>query len=711
MERDAEGESEALRRRADALRDAGSWLEAAAAYADFLRLNPQDAGMREQQAHCLKEAGRLQEALALYRQVAAAWPEAAGPARQIGQVALLLDQPALALEAFSRAVAADPADPGGWESWRALYTARAPRGAPAGGMLLELSDLSNWIRGGKRAPSGMQRVQLDLVRGALRQRPAPSLCAMPMAGGGWRELPAALFHRLDHLMASGSDAEAPEWRQAAELLERLLTTRPPLAFAPGAVLITLGGTWGMPHYLSCLRQARARDGLRHVAMLYDCVPLVVPEHCREGVVHGYARWFANLALHADAVLTISRATRDDLRRLHAALLPELPVPPAAVIRLDGQPQILVGHPAQPPQHPLLRAGAQPFVPFVSTIEGRKNHLMVFQVWLRLLRRLGPARTPLLLCIGRPGWRSEAALALLEQLPELRAKVRLLDGIPDTLLAEFYRRSLFTLYNSHHEGWGLPVTESLAAGKVVLTPRHSSLIEAGQGGALFFPPDDAPALLEQLERLITDPGYRAAAEAAITAVPRSWEAIAVQAMAEARRLLAPERPLPVLSLANGRLHELRRIDAMKPELAMAVAETVREGEGWHPLGDGPAWTRPGAAMLSLPLGQAQQGPLWLALELRAGPAPQRLEVRALREGAPPVGPWVLDLAAGEAASLRLAIPEGGAQLRVELLTQEAAELDGEAVGVGVVGFALGREAVLAERLELLERRLLQLAVAV
>ncbi|MFC7607559.1 glycosyltransferase family protein [Teichococcus aestuarii] len=97
--------------------------------------------------------------------------------------------------------------------------------------------------------------------------------------------------------------------------------------------------------------------------------------------------------------------------------------------------------------------------FVSTIEGRKNHLMVFGARLTLLRRLGPGAVPLLVCVGRPGWRAEAALALLDSVPELRARVRLLHDVPDPLLAALYRKCLFTLYNSHHEGWGLPVTES------------------------------------------------------------------------------------------------------------------------------------------------------------------------------------------------------------------------------------------------------------
>ncbi|MFC7553163.1 hypothetical protein ACFQU7_14340 [Pseudoroseomonas wenyumeiae] len=190
---------------------------------------------------------------------------------------------------------------------------------------------------GRRAPSGMQRVQLEIASAALAGPHPPVLCAMPAASGGWRRWPAALFHRIDHLMRLSADAVDPPWRDAAALLADVLEEAP-LFFAPGAVLCSLGGSWAQPDHLSCLRRARAATGLRHVPLLHDCAPLVVPEHCSASVVRGYARWFSNLALHADGVLAISHATREDFARLHAALLPDLPPPPQAVLRLDATPR-------------------------------------------------------------------------------------------------------------------------------------------------------------------------------------------------------------------------------------------------------------------------------------------------------------------------------------------------------------------------------------
>ncbi|MDJ0389790.1 tetratricopeptide repeat-containing glycosyltransferase family protein [Roseomonas sp. E05] len=704
MDEDAERQAEALRRQADSLRDRGAWPAAAAAYAAFLRLRPDDAGMQVQQAHCLKEAGQVAQALALYRSAARLRPEDADIPLQIGHAEKLRGEREAAREAYAQALALDPAAQAPWVEWLALVAHEPRRAAsPAGGIVLDLTDLANWIHHGHRVPSGIQRVQLGVALAALAGPQPPRLCAMPPEADGWRDLPPALLHRLAHLMASGTETDAPAWQEAAGLLGTLLGQAPPLRFAPGAVLVALGGTWGMPGFLATLREARARDGLRHVPLLHDCVPLLLPEQCQESTVQGYARWFANLALHAEGVLTVSRSTRDDMRRLHAAMLPELPVPPAAVVRMDAAPRPLP--PGRASEHPLLRSRT-PFVLFVSTIEGRKDHRLVFSAWLALLRRLGARQVPLLVCVGQPGWRAEAALALLEQAPELRGKVHMLEDVADPLLAALYGRSLFTLYNSLHEGWGLPVTESLAHGRAVLAPGHSALLESGQGAAVFFAAGNEPDLVEKLTQLITDPAFRAEAEARAAAVRlRSWGAVAAQLLAEAERLALPAADGPPrLPLAAGCLHPLRRLAASRPSLAMAVAETVREGEGWYPLEDWGCWTRPGTAFLTLPLGTGHGGALRLELELEGAEVEQPVELQALRNGVPAGPPLSVIVPPRRRFPAGVDVPPGGEALQVEILCREPGQdAAGRPVGIGVRAFGFTRLEEPAERLALLEAR--------
>ena len=48
---------------------------------------------------------------------------------------------------------------------------------------------------------------------------------------------------------------------------------------------------------------------------------------------------------------------------------------------------------------------RPYVLFVATVESRKNHLMVFNAWLALIRRHGAEAVPDLVCVGKRGWKA------------------------------------------------------------------------------------------------------------------------------------------------------------------------------------------------------------------------------------------------------------------------------------------------------------------
>jgi glycosyltransferase involved in cell wall biosynthesis len=694
-----------LRQQADALRHARDWPAAAAAYAAVLQRTPEDPAALLHRARCLQAAGQAAPALALFREIAALRPRDAGAQRRLAEAAAGFGRHAEAEAALAAAVALEPGHDATWAEWLAALPRAAPPPA-AIGVVLDLSDLATWIRRGRRAPSGIQRVQLELAHAALRGHAPPVLCAMPEAGGGWRRWPAALFQRIDHLMRLDADPVDPAWRDVAALLDDTLQEAP-MSFAPGAVLCSLGGSWSQPDHLACLRAARAATGLRHVPLLHDCAPLAVPEHCAPATVTAYARWFANLALHADAVLTSSHATRDELRRLHATLLPALPLPGHAVLSLDATPR---PPPREAPPAALPRAlrGGRPFVLFVATIEARKNHLMVFQAWLALLRQLGPAAVPDLVCVGRPGWLAGPALELLENAAPLRGRVHLLHGVADRLLALLYRGCLFTLYNSHYEGWGLPVTESLAAGRPVLTPAHSALLEAGEHGATFFEGGSEPDLVAKLAMMITDAAFRAGAEAGIAAAPprRDWAAVAAQLLEQAARLAAAAPPRPPLPLAPGTVAPFRRIDHPRPLPAMAVAEAARSGLHWHPLDPDAAWTRPGPARLRLPLPAALHGPLRLELTLGAPPRDQVVGLR-LQRGAPPGDDAPVTevvLPAGATQLVGLDVPAGPGAVELVLESATTASLpDGRRVGLALLAISVARVESMEDRLAVREAR--------
>ncbi|WP_140882517.1 glycosyltransferase [Muricoccus nepalensis] len=719
----AADEADALRARADAARDGRRWAEAAEGYAAFLRLRPDDRGILVQQGHCVKEAGDPAAALALYRRAEAMEPRDADIHLQIGHALKVLGRRGAAAEAYGRALVLDPGGTqGGADAWAEWLAARDALPAPrATGMLLDLSDLVAWWMG-RRAPSGIQRVQAEIA--AVSEA---GFCAMHPEEGFWRALPAPLFHRLHHLSRSGADAEAPEWREAVGVLEAWRRRGGLLRPVAGATIVTLGSAWWLPRYAPALRAARAA-GARHVPVLHDCGPLVLPDVTPRETRAEFARWFSALPALADGVVAVSQATAAEYRRLMARHLPGWPVPPVIVVTPDGRteedageappapaaaPRGIArllglarrGRPAPPPPAvPGLPAG--PYVLMVSSFEPRKGHLLALEAWRLLLARRGAAGTPRLVLAGRRAPGDGPVLEALAADPALAAHVTVLHDADDAALGRLYRGCLFTLYPSRHEGWGLPVSESLLRGRVALVSEIPALMESGRAGAVFVTPGSAGDLATAAEGLVADPARLAALEARIPPGGglRPWAEVAEALRAAVRRLeareeagearqppaLPPCRPVP---LGHGGLAE--------PGPGLAFAAALPVGGGWHATEDWGVWTMPGRAALRL--AAPSGGPARVALALRPAPgATGALRVTLAREGVVPVA---LECPAG-AEEVSLEIEAGGPVLELAVEAPGTALPDGgPKVGAGLAAVAVMRAGAPEDRIAYLEARML------
>jgi glycosyltransferase involved in cell wall biosynthesis len=548
---------------------------------------------------------------------------------------------------------------------------------------------------------------------------AAAAVAFDAAARAWREIPRDVFLALWRLSRSGGDAAAPEWQDALAALRRALSAGPDFAFATGASLVNLGTSWWIKDYFLHVRHAARLSGLRYMPMIHDCIPLTTPEHCPPALVEEFAQWFSSMAATAGQAIANSEWSAADARRITAEMLDGADLP-VTVVRLDADLRRELGGMAAEawPPRPDLPQPGEPFVLCVGTIESRKNHLMLFHAWLALIRRHGAARVPRLVCIGKPGWLAEAATTLWRNSPALQEKVSIAHGVADAALAALYRAAMFTVANSHYEGWGLPVTESLSFGRVPLVARNTALTEAGGDAAVYFEPGNAPDLVAKLETLVFDAEERARREAAIpeAARLRSWAEIADQVMREAARPAAPVAP-PRLALATGTTYPLRLIGGGGASRAKAVAELVRDGLNWHPLEPWGVWTRPGLARLRLALPEAATaGPLRLYLGCVAPAQEARIGLRAYGAGAPP--PAFLRLEAEPAARFTcvLDVAAPGGEVVVEIDGGAGAGIgvrkkpDTRRVGLGLTSFMVCRPDDLAARLDFLERHAFRVLAA-
>jgi glycosyltransferase involved in cell wall biosynthesis len=340
-----------------------------------------------------------------------------------------------------------------------------------------------------RLPPGVRQRLLDAARlqwqAILAFSDLVGFCIAGVIGRG---------SRIARLMAGRSPRSAQAWSEPTAEFADLAQ--------PGDFVVALGAPWSCPDYAGLIGNARARYGIRFAVLIFDIIPIRRPEWFDSGLARVFRAWFTSVLPAADIVFAISRSTAGDIERFaanHAITLraPVQTVPIGTGFGAWSTRQAAAAAPA-------LMPSPGSYVLFVSTIEARKNHLLLFRVWRRMLEDMPPAMVPTLVFAGRVGWLVDDLLKQLENTDYLDRKIRLIQNASDLELAELYSGCLFTVFPSHYEGWGLPVTESLAFGKPCLVARSSSLPEAGGRLARYFDPESVSDAYEVIRGVIEDP---------------------------------------------------------------------------------------------------------------------------------------------------------------------------------------------------------------
>ena len=144
--------------------------------------------------------------------------------------------------------------------------------------------------------------------------------------------------------------------------------------------------------------------------------------------------------------------------------------------------------------------APPYFVSVGTIEPRKNHALLIDVWRALALRLG-ARAPRLVLVGQQGPLSGDILAPLDNDRTLGALIDWRKDCRDAELAHLIHGAAGVLCPSRAEGYGLPVIEGLEMDKTVLASDIAIFEEIAQGQAQLLGPDDVQAWVHAIAGLI------------------------------------------------------------------------------------------------------------------------------------------------------------------------------------------------------------------
>ena len=219
-------------------------------------------------------------------------------------------------------------------------------------------------------------------------------------------------------------------------------------------------------------------GVRPVYLVHDLIPITHPEYCRAGERERHERRMTTVLTTAAGVIGNSQATVDSLAEFGREK--QLPLPPTISAWLGSTPLALEGSATAQPERPT-------FV-IIGTIEGRKNHLLLLNVWTELVARLGD-QAPRLLIIGQRGWEAEQVFDMLDRCEALRGHVVELNDCSDEELARHLKSSRALLFPSMAEGFGLPLVEALGAGVPVIASDLAVFREIGHGVPEFLSPVD------------------------------------------------------------------------------------------------------------------------------------------------------------------------------------------------------------------------------
>jgi len=322
-----------------------------------------------------------------------------------------------------------------------------------------------------------------------------------------RAVPRALTSRGNAEAAPATAAaDGPDLRERAK---------------PGDVLTCFGSPWGLTDYPRLVERMRSEAGLRYTILVYDLIPVIRAEYCDRALVGMFTRFVRACLPQADTLLAISESAARDTARWCAQEGLALRSAPRAIPIGTG-----FSH-AAPAE--TLPEGLTPgsYALFVSTIEARKNHVLAFRAWRRLLDEVPRDQVPTLVFAGRIGWMVADLMQQIDNTSQLGGKLVIVENPDDATLAALYRGARFTLFPSLYEGWGLPVSESLSFGKVCLASNAASVPEAGGDFCLYHDPDSVTEATALYRRAITEPALIPALEARIRDAyqPTPWSASA------------------------------------------------------------------------------------------------------------------------------------------------------------------------------------------
>lgn len=267
-------------------------------------------------------------------------------------------------------------------------------------------------------------------------------------------------------------------------------------FISGDIFFDMDGVWNNPLKRIYLYKELKKSNVVIVNFIYDLAPIIKPQFSHGDTIRNFISFLYSVYQYSDLVLFDSRSAELDFIKIKERIGNSREIA-SRVIKLGADistgyqekifnkiknftiklPRLAKYLPDVYRMNYAIESLIQcRYLLFVGTLEPRKSQDLLLQAFDKIKNKHEDLK---IVFVGKMGWNNDEFIDRLKNHELLDQRIFWLQGLSDNELTILYQYAYICVYLSKHEGFGLPIAESLGGGKLTIASNNSSMFEVGK----------------------------------------------------------------------------------------------------------------------------------------------------------------------------------------------------------------------------------------